>query len=280
MRGIAIPPSVQPARPKLSGIKTDLLIPGRGDPFKNAAVIIHEGKIEWTGLQSSIPNKYTALDFTYVPVLMPGLWDCHVHYFGTPPADSGGGYEQILGPVALFGARTVRDLERTLLAGFTSVRELGGYGGEVSAAVEEGNIIGPHVYSSIAPISITAGHGDIHRLPLDTVLDGCAHGLPFAICDGVPECIKTVRQLIRRGAKIIKVCVSGGVISVLDDPEDAQFSPEELKAIVDEATRSRRIVAAHAHGKEGIMNVCIYLLWLFCPSRARIDPRSRLSMPV
>ncbi|KUJ18763.1 uncharacterized protein LY89DRAFT_706421 [Mollisia scopiformis] len=222
----------------------DLLIPGRVPPISKAAVVVHNGEIEWAGVQSSIPIKHKGLDFIHVPVLMPGLWDCHVHYFGSPPNDSGGGYEQILGPIALFGARTVRDLERTLLASFTSVRELGGYGGEIAAGVEEGNFIGPHIYSSIAPLSITAGHGDIHRLPLRTVLDGCAHGLPFAVSDGVPECIKTVRQIIRRGAKIIKVCVSGGVVSVLDDPEDAEFSPEELKAIVEEAGRSKRALNA------------------------------------
>ena len=60
--------------------------------------------------------------------------------------------------------------------------------------------------------------------------------------------------MIRRGAKVIKICATGGVGSLLDDPQDAQFSPEELKAIVDEAARAKRIVAAHCHGKEGILN--------------------------
>ena len=101
---------------------------------------------------------------------------------------------------------------------------------------------------------MTAGHGDIHDLPVGTVLDACTHGLPFAVCDGVPDCIKTVRLMIRRGAKVIKVCATGGVGSILDDPQDAQFSPEELKAMVDEAARAKRVVAAHCHGKEGIMN--------------------------
>ena len=112
----------------------------------------------------------------------------------------------------------------------------------------------PHVYSSIAPISMTGGHGDIHSLPLQAVMDACVHGQPMALCDGVPECIKTVRKMIRRGAKCIKICASGGVISILDDPQDAEFSPEELKAIVDEAARAKRAVAAHCHGKMGIVN--------------------------
>ncbi|KIN05036.1 hypothetical protein OIDMADRAFT_142814 [Oidiodendron maius Zn] len=244
-----------PESPKLSGIKTALLIPGRGDPIKNAAVVIHEDKITWVGSQSSLPLKYTMLHFTEVPVLMPGLWDCHVHFFGGVMADGQSGYETILTtPAALAGARISTDFRRTLRAGFTSVREVGGYGGEIFPAVQEGSIIGPNVYSSIAPISMTGGHGDIHNLPLQTVLDACAHGLPMALCDGVPECIKTVRKMIRRGAKCIKICASGGVMSLLDDPQDAEFSLEELKAIVEEAARAKRAVAAHCHGKSGIIN--------------------------
>ena len=237
---------------ELHGIRAGLLIPGRGEPIKNAAVIIHGGKIAWVGLRSALPNKYNTITFTEVPVIMPGLWDCHVHFSGQPPYE-GVISKQAFPPAALAGARIVRGLERTLLAGFTSVRELGGYAGEVSPAVEEGTIIGPNIYSSIAPISMTAGHGDLHDQPLATVLDACAHGFPLAVCDGVADCIKTVRLMIRRGAKVIKVCATGGVVSILDDPEDSQFSPEELKAMVDEAARGSRVVAAHCHGKNGIM---------------------------
>ena len=252
-RQIDLPCHPTQAAPRLVGIKADLLIPGRGEPFKYGAVILHEGKIDWVGSQSKMPSKYNALEFTKVPILMPGLWDCHVHYFGVS-AKVGGGYAALLGSAAEAGARISKDLERTLLAGFTSVREVGGYGGEISPVVEEGTIIGPNVYSSVSPISMTAGHGDIHDLPVGTVVDACAHGLPFAQCDGVPDCIKTVRLQIRRGAKLIKICATGGVGSILDDPQDAQFSPEEIKAMVDEAARAKRIVAAHCHGKEGILN--------------------------
>lgn len=95
---------------------------------------------------------------------------------------------------------------------------------------------------------------DIHSLPIATVLDLCAHSLPFAVCDGVEDCIKTIRLQLRKGAKFIKVCASGGVFSEIDSVLDAQFSPEELKVMVDEAARARRVVAAHCHAKEGIMN--------------------------
>src|ERR1700712_2544175 len=123
-----------PEPPKLSGIKTGLLIPGRGEPIKNGAVVIHEDKITWVGPQSALPAKYSALSFIEVPVLLPGLWDCHVHYFGSGsqgPADDAG---PISLPAAQAGARVAVEFARTLRAGYTSVREVGGYGGEVFPA--------------------------------------------------------------------------------------------------------------------------------------------------
>jgi imidazolonepropionase-like amidohydrolase len=249
--GLALPPSPNRGGGGLHGIKASILIPGRGEPLEDGAVVIHEDKIAWVGFQSALPHKYKSIAFIQIPVVMPGLWDCHVHYFGE--GNQAGGYETLLASAALAGARTARDLEKTLLAGFTTVREVGGYGGEISPAIEEGTLIGPNVYSSIAPMSMTAGHGDIHNLPLSTILDAASHGLPLGICDGVPDCIRTVRLMLRRGAKVIKICATGGVGSVLDDPEDVQFSPEELKAIVDEAARAKRVVGAHCHGKDGIM---------------------------
>ncbi|KAG4420103.1 hypothetical protein IFR04_006762 [Cadophora malorum] len=243
----------EPKTPKLHGIKSSLLIPGRGPPIRNGTIIIHEKSIAWVGPHSSLPAKYSAIPFMQVDTVLPGLWDCHVHFLGV---DSLAGFASIVSqPAVLSAARIVKDLERTLMAGFTSVRELAGYAGEMSPAIEEGTIVGPNVYSSIGIMSMTAGHGDIHDLPIETVLDACAkRGVPFAVCDGVPDCIRTVRLMIRRGAKVIKVCATGGVYSIIDDPEAAEFSPDELKAIVDEAARAKRVVAAHCHGKDGIIN--------------------------
>lgn len=102
-------------------------------------------------------------------------------------------------------------------------------------------------------LSITGGHGDIHDCPLDAVLNYQHAGGQSQLCDGVDECVKAVRSMVRRGAKCIKVCSSGGVLSLNDDPEDRQFSDTELKAIVEEASRSGRTVAAHAIGKAGIL---------------------------
>lgn len=184
------------------------------------------------------------------------MWDAHTHFEGVGVAigirDSMKPF--LPGTATLIGAVIVDDMRRTLMAGFTSIRELGGYGGDVAPAIDMGAIVGPHVYAAMSILSITGGHGDIQDVPLQTVLDACAHGSSSSfVCDGVDGCIKAVRQQIRRGAKVIKVCSTGGTLSLNDQPEDTQFSPEELRAMVQEAKRSSRVVAAHAHGKPGIM---------------------------
>lgn len=178
------------------------------------------------------------------------LMSVQVHYMGMaqPILDVVGTTS-----MALAGARSARDIAATLNAGFTSVREMAGYGAELSKAINEGWLAGPNIYSSVALLSQTAGHGDLHSLPLEMVQDGITHGLPLCVCDGVDECIKGVRKQVRRGAKVIKVCATGGVLSLLDSPQCPQFSPAELEAIVQEAARTDMIVGAHCHGKRGIM---------------------------
>lgn len=234
-------------------IVASLLIPGRGDPLTNGALVHKAGVITWLGAVAHLPSEYQSAPRTTVPVLMPGLWDCHVHFFGS--LDKMDDLFNLLpSRAALAGALTAKDFEATLMAGYTTVRELGGYGCDVFPAVQRGAIVGPNVYSSVAAISITGGHADVQTMPTQAVKDAqCCGPTPLAVCDGVDNCVQTVRQMVRRGARVIKVCTSGGVLSPNDDPEDRQFSDEELKAMVDEAGRSRRAVAAHAIGKAGIM---------------------------
>ena len=99
------------------------------------------------------------------------------------------------------------------MAGFTSVRELLGYGGDVARAVELGRIPSPHVYSAYSALSITGGHFDIQTVPISMIRDACMHETAqLAVCDGVEGCIRMVRQVIRRGAKVIKVSSTGGVL--------------------------------------------------------------------
>ena len=132
-------------------------------------------------------------------------------------------------------------------------REVGGLGLSLGPAFAEGTVRGPHTYAAGRILSTTGGHGDIHALPLDLVREiGCSFGFSI-LCDGVPEVLKAVRTNLRGNAKLIKICASGGVMSEVDHPMHQQFSDEELGAIVAEAARAERIVAAHCHGKAGIM---------------------------
>ncbi|KAL0932566.1 amidohydrolase [Colletotrichum truncatum] len=248
-------------------IKAGLLIPGDGTPIRDAALVITDKLISWIGPQSDIPSQYTSpahRSYT-VPYLMPGLWDCHAHFMMGSPDDAGNN-DPYLGFVtehpAAAGARLTRACWLALQRGYTSMRDVAGLGCEISRVINEGTIVGPNVYSSGACLSQTAGHGDVFSLPAGDVLlnlgvsqvtAGHFGTGPSMLVDGVDECRRAVRLQIRRGAKCIKILASGGVMSRDDNPMYAQFSPEELQCIVEEATRQGRAVAAHVHGKPGIL---------------------------
>ena len=175
--------------PKVDKTRVDakLLILGRGDPIRNGTVIFTD-KILWSGNQDAIPSENSGLGATPCLVVMPGLWDVHVHYFGITSSSLD---DLLLLPQPLAGARLAPDLAATLNAGFTSVRELGGYGIELAKAVDEGSIPGPNIYSSATLLSQPAGHGDLHSHSLRSVEEGAYHGLPVQVCDVVDEYVKS-----------------------------------------------------------------------------------------
>jgi imidazolonepropionase-like amidohydrolase len=156
-------------------------------------------------------------------------------------------------PVQLRAARCARDLMNAVNAGFTSVREVGGLGVYLARAVAEGVLDGPAVYAAGAVLSTTGGHGDLHCYPLSWMEEFARTDGTFRLADGTAECMRAVREQLRRGAAVIKVCASGGVLSDLDDPIHQQFTDAELRAIVEVAGLADRVVAAHCHGKPGIM---------------------------
>ncbi|KAK1974500.1 amidohydrolase [Colletotrichum cereale] len=248
-------------------INASLLIPGDGEPVKDGALVISSKVIAWVGPQSSLPSEYTrAPHRSYtVPYLMPGLWDCHAHFGGGSPNDDGGNdpYQSFITEhPAASGARLTRGCWLALQRGYTSLRDVAGLGCEVSRAIEDGSIVGPNVYSSGAALSQLGGHGDVFSFPAGDVLlnlgvsqitPGHFGTMATMIVDGVDECRRGVRLQIRRGAKCIKLVASGGVMSRDDNPLYAQFSAAELETIVEEATRQNRVVAAHVHGKPGIL---------------------------
>src|SRR5215831_18303420 len=244
-----------PAAPSRNGEKTmhrieaDQLIPGRGEPVSDGVVVLDGDRISYAGPAAGAPETPHAKRHRAVAVL-PGLWDCHGHFLGVRTLDLG---RLPLDPVPLRAARCARDLAAALRAGITSVREVGGLGVHLARAVAEGVLDGPAIYAAGAILSTTGGHADLHSYPLPWIGDfGAQHG-ELRLADGPAECMRAAREQLRKNARVIKVCASGGVLSEIDDPIHQQFTLDELRAIVEVAGLAERAVAAHCHGKPGIM---------------------------
>ena len=230
-------------------IEADVLIPGHGDPVRDGVVVLDGARIGYAGPAGVAPPTPGA-PVTRATAVMPGMWDCHGHFLGTRTFDLS---QLPLEPDALRGARCAGDLRAALDAGITSVREVGGLGVYLARAVAEGVLDGPAVYGAGAVLSTTGGHADLHSIPLEWMRDYSARDGLMRLADGPDECARAAREQLRRGARLIKVCASGGVLSEVDDPIHQQFTGSELHAIVEVAGLADRAVAAHCHGKPGIM---------------------------
>ena len=231
-------------------IIADVLIPGRGEPIEHGTVVMEHGGITYAGSTDAAPATSSDDDVMETPAVLPGLWDCHTHFVGMSLPNL-----EALATMDIVGAaaRAVEDAGKVLDGGITSVRDVGGIGLRLAPVVAEGRMRGPHIYGAGRILSTTGGHGDIHSLPLDFAHELTCNAGFSILCDGVPEVLKAVRTNLRANAKLIKICASVGVMSEIDHPMHQQFSDEELAAIVAEAARAERIVAAHCHGKAGIM---------------------------
>jgi imidazolonepropionase-like amidohydrolase len=229
--------------------EADLLIPGVGEPVRGGVVVVDGPAIAYAGPAAGAPRTPEATVVRAL-VVMPGMWDCHGHFMGLRSLD----FARLpLETVGVRVARCVGDLRAALDAGVTSVREPGGLGLDLVPAIAEGLVAGPSIYAAGAILSTTGGHADTHSLPLGWVVDFAHVTGEFRLCDGVDECVRAVREQLRRNAKLIKICASGGVLSEVDHPVHQQFTQAELKAIVEVAGLAERSVAAHCHGKPGMM---------------------------
>jgi len=225
------------------------LIPGRGAPVPEGTVVFDTQGITYVGPTAELPAD-APQPSARVETVMPGMWDCHAH-FGVSTPDELDSHK--LMSRAVYGSRAASDLGRTIDGGVTSVREVGGVGLDLVGEIDAGRIRGPNLYGAGGILSPTAGHSDIHSLPLGA-MDALRDQLQFSsVADGVPGVLKAVRKNLRRNAKVIKICTSGGVMSEVDHWSHQQFSDDEIRAIVEEAARAERVVAAHAEGKAGIM---------------------------
>jgi len=230
-------------------IEADVLLRGRGAPIEPGVVVMDGGRITYAGTAAGAPPVGDAR-VTQARTVMPGMWDCHAHFTGSTALDP---LRWALEPPAAAGARSAIDAGRALHAGITSVREVGGLGVHLARAIDDGSVPGPTIHAAGAMLSMTGGHGDLHELPLPVMRTLSEHVPYLRVCDGEADCRRAVREMLRMGAQLIKVHASGGMMTVLDDPHHQQFTDGELAAIVDEARRMDRVVAAHCHGKAGIM---------------------------
>jgi imidazolonepropionase-like amidohydrolase len=233
----------------LQRIEAEQLIPGRGAPVSGAVVVIDGPTIAYAGSAGGAPDTPNA-EVVRAVTVMPGLWDCHAHLIGVRSLDLAL-LPQV--PAPLRAARCTADLRAALDAGVTSVREVGGLGVYLAKAVAEGSVDGPAIYPAGAVLSTTGGHGDLHSYPLPWLIDAGHVGGELRLADGTAECVRAVREQLRRDAKVIKICASGGVLSEVDHPIHQQFTLDEMRAIVEVAGMAERVVAAHCHGKPGIM---------------------------
>ncbi|HXW44508.1 MAG TPA: amidohydrolase family protein [Streptosporangiaceae bacterium] len=230
-------------------IEASLLIPGDGEPVPGGVVVADGAAISYAGPASAAPDTPGAEVVTAAAV-MPGMWDCHGHFLGSRVFDLSKLAQET---IAVRAARSARDLANALDAGITSVREVGGLGIHLAKVVAEGILDGPTIYSARAILSTTGGHGDLHCYPLSWVEEFSRHDGTLRLADGTAECMRAVREQLRAGARVIKVCASGGVLSEVDNPIHQQFTVAELRTIVEVAGMADRVVAAHCHGKPGIM---------------------------
>jgi imidazolonepropionase-like amidohydrolase len=211
-------------------------------------IVIEGDRITFIAPTSSTPANSgdREVDLTAY-TLLPGLIDVHTHLTGTPNFDPYFELTMTDGKEAIIG---VENAKTTLEAGFTTVRNVGA-GGFTDVAlrdeINEGHIPGPHMQVSGPPLGITGGHMDENLLPEQY------HVVGGGVADGIAAVQHMVRQNIKYGADLIKIGASGGVLSKGDDPQASQYTLEEMQAIVADAHRLGRKVAAHAHGAQAIL---------------------------
>ncbi len=225
------------------------------DMQKEKTVVVSDGKIVdiYNGFQE-VKDGYMLLDFSEATVL-PGLMDMHIHieHESNPKL-----YEQRFRnndtDVAL---QATQYCSRTLLAGFTTVRDLGGTGVNVSLqkAINRGFIEGPRIFTAEKSLATTGGHADPSNGVRKDMMGN--PGPKEGVINSPEEARQAVRQRYKNGADCIKITATGGVLSVAKDGSGPQFTLEEIKAVVEAANDYGFVTAAHAHGAEGMKRAVI-----------------------
>src|SRR5580692_11412448 len=225
----------------LLDVKTGKILDGQ-------TIVVSGDKISSVAATSAVPTQPgdTVVDLGNMTV-MPGLIDVHTHITGEPNFDP---YFELTQTDAKEAIQGVANARTTLLAGFTTIRNVGAGGYtdvDLRDAINEGEVPGPHMQVSGPALGITGGHCDENLLPIKYHVTG------EGVADGIAAVQQKVRQNIKYGVDVIKICATGGVLSKGDDTQASQYTIEEMRAIVADAHRLGRKVAAHAHGAQGIL---------------------------
>jgi imidazolonepropionase-like amidohydrolase len=251
------PARITPEPPVGKGIvviKAARLIDGTGSAaINNAVVVVTDNTITAVGAAGSVrvPANAKMIDLGDV-TLMPGLIDSHTHLIGRVLGDPAGDNAAVRDFESFGAILGVQHARATLMAGFTTVRNVGASGRfddiALRKAIDEGWTLGPRMITAGHSLGIRGGHCDQNGFR-PGMFDG---GIEEGIADGPEQIRAAVRYQIKYGADVIKTCATGGVLSEGDAVGATQYTFEELKAMVEEANKLERKVAAHAHGTEGI----------------------------
>jgi imidazolonepropionase-like amidohydrolase len=221
-----------------------------GTVLRNQVILIDSNVIIAVGATLHIPDEAEVIDLSNATVL-PGLIDCHTHLSGEPSDDY---YADLFRSTPIDNAMIAPIYaRRTLMAGFTTCRDLGSdalIDVSLRNAINSGKIEGPRLLVATFPIGATGGHVDFNGFNPAISFNGNPDYT--GIADGVDQIRKRVRNNVKWGADVIKFCATAGVLSEEESVGAPQYSFEEMKALVDEAHMWGRRVAAHAHGTEGI----------------------------
>jgi imidazolonepropionase-like amidohydrolase len=247
--GQAASPTPAPT-PAVTVLRAARMFDGRSDAvLPNAVVVVEGGKIAAVGSNLAVPPGAAVIDLGDA-TLLPGFIDSHTHLTG----ESGENYildffTGLRRPVAEQALYAAVNARKTLEAGFTTVRDVGSEKDldvGLRNAINAGVTPGPRMLVARYALGATGGHCDQTGFPPDTF--GPEPGLERGVLHGANEGRQAVRLDIKYGADVIKMCASGGVLSLGDDVAAPQLTDEELTAIIDEAHRLKRKTAAHAHG--------------------------------
>lgn len=234
-------------------IRAARMYDGKSNALVNPAlIVVEEGRIAGVGANARVPSDAVIVDLGDA-TLMPGFIDAHTHLWHDWSADQKQArLDSLSKPVAELAIDAVANARRTLMAGFTTVRDVGSQhfiDVGLRNAIREGRIPGPRMLVATHAIGATGGHcdGSGYRFGLF----GRETGPEDGVINGPEEARRAVRLNVKYGADVIKTCATGGVLSLTDDVDTPQLTQEELTAIVDEAHALRRKTAAHAHGATG-----------------------------